>query len=305
MVQGFPIWKLALGGAVYFGINMGLSFWNAKDQTGITITNPQDGRTAHVAQNLDGIPPFQLRPNKLDEGAKIRAFPKKIAPIWPQDSYVDVIVTLSPSFNPTPLSEVPEEYLVLDEKSFHMNDYKDKRHIETKFTLPKACQNNGTLWGHFYIGLSGSKLDPKAPGFDSAKAYHFAYPLTQYLPKKKVAKTRNLLDDMPQHEEPTAEELATGPVIGNFFHPNATFSFVPGLGVPEFASLPPATKQFLRLESTGARDQTGQNGWYCMFPPSFNLCLASQLTQYIRPSAFRELLLAIDQPHDDPERHSH
>jgi hypothetical protein len=244
---------------------MGISYWNRKDQTGITITNPQTGETATVAQNLDGIPPFQLRPRKLDEGATIRAFPRKIAPIWPQDSYVDIVVTLSPSFNPTPLSQVPDEYLVLDEKSFHMNDYKDKRHVETKFTLPKACQNNGTLWGHFYIGLSGSKLDPKAPGFDSAKAYHFAYPLTQYLPKKKVAKTRNLLDDMPKQEEPDPEEDIKGPIIGNFYHPNASFAFIPGLGVPDFAQLPPATKQFLRLESTGARDPTGQNGWYCAF----------------------------------------
>lgn len=216
-----------------------------------------------MPQNLDGIPPFQLRPNKLDEGAKIRTFPRKIAPIWPQDAYVDVVVTLSSSFNPTPLSQVAEEYLVLDEKSFHLNDYKDKRHIETSFHLPKACQNNGTLWGHFYIGLTGSKLDPKAPGFDSGKAYHFAYPLTQYLPKKKEAKKRNLLDDMPQPDEPEVDEYTKGPVIANYYHPNATFSFIPGLGVADFAQLPPATKQFLRLESTGARDGSGQNGWYC------------------------------------------
>jgi hypothetical protein len=265
-LQGLSIWKLALGGAVYLGINIGLNWYNKKDQAGVTITHPDTGVTARVPSNTGEIPPFQFRPSQLNEGAKFRAIPKQIAPIWPQDSHLDIVVTLSPSFNPTPISQVPTEYVVLNEKRFHMNNYTDKRAIDTTFTVPKPVQNNGTLWGHFYIGLSGSKLDPKEPGYDPASAYHFAYPLTQYLPKKKIAKTRNLLDDMPRQEEPDPEEDQTGPIIASYYHPNASFSFIPDLGVKDFASLPPATKQFLRLEATGARDGTGQNGWYCTLP---------------------------------------
>lgn len=250
---------------MYFGINIGLSYWNRKDQTGITITHPETGEKATVPGNLGGIPAFQLRPSQLLEGAEYRALPKKIAPIWPQDSYVDVVVTLSPSFNPTPISQVPAEYVVLDEKRFQMNNYSDQRHIETTFKLPKPCQYNGTLWGHFYMALSGSKIDPKAAGYDPANAYHFAYPLTQYLPRKKVAKTRNLLDDMPARDEPDEEEGQKGPIIANYYHPNASFNVIPDMGVKDFATLPPVVKHFLRLEATGARDGSGQNGWYCEF----------------------------------------
>ena len=263
LLQPISIWKLALGGLVYFGATTAWSYANRKDQTGTTVTNPKTGETAVIPQNLDGIPPFNFRPSELDEGATHRAIPKKVAPIWPQDSYVDIVVTLSPSFNPIPISEVPEEYLVLDEKRFHMNNYTDKRSIDTTFNLPERCQNNGTLWGHFYIGLSGSKLDPKAPGFNPANAYHFAYPLTQYLPRKKVAKTRSLLDDMPTPDEPELEDEFKGPTIASFYHPNASFSIIPDFGVREYNGVGPPVKQFMRLEATGARDGTGQNGWYC------------------------------------------
>lgn len=39
-------------------------------------------------------------------------------------------------------------------------------------------------------------------------------------------------------------------------------SFIPDSGVMQFPSLHPAVRQYLHLEATGARDATGQNGWY-------------------------------------------
>lgn len=262
--QGFPINKLLLGGAVYFAFNLAMNYATRKDQAAVTLNHPETGETITVPGNLDGIPPFEFRPDELDEGATYRSMPRKIAPIWAQDSHVDVLVTLSPSFSPQPISQTPAEYLVLHEKEFQLNNYSDTRTIETTFKVPKAVQNNGTLWGHFYVGLPGSNLDPRQPGFDTAKAYHFAWPLTQYLPKKKVAKTRNLLSDLP---EPVAGEAAedepTGPILANYYHPNSSFVFVPDMGVKEFSQIAPAVRQFIRLEATGARDGTGQNGWYC------------------------------------------
>ena len=166
----------------------------------------------------------------------------------------------------------------MQEKDFHINNYTDTRTIETTFTVPKAVQHNGTLWGHFYIGLPGSNLDPKTPGFDPGKAYHFTYPLTQYLPKKKVAKTRNLLDDMPAPVEEEEEDEPSGPIIANYYHPNTTLAFVPDMGVKDLAQFPPAAKAFMRLESTGARDGTGQNGWYCKCSPTIYTRLFWHLT---------------------------
>jgi hypothetical protein len=186
------------------------------------------------------------------------------------DGYVDIIVTLSDSFNPTPIAKTPAEFRVLREDRFGIGNYSDKRSVDTTFKVPRAVQNNGTLWGHFYVGLSGSVLDPKEPGWDPATAYHFVYPLTQYLPKKKVFKKRNLLEDMPtqdlEAEKEEAEAGGKGPIIASFYHPNASFSFVPDTGVMEFPQTHPAVRQFLQLEATGARDGTGRNSWYCESP---------------------------------------
>ncbi|KAJ2988840.1 hypothetical protein NUW58_g3771 [Xylaria curta] len=61
-------------------------------------------------------------------------------------------------------------------------------------------------------------------------------------------------------EEP--EEEVAGPIIANYYHPNTSLSFIPDTGIMNFPQLPPAVQQFLMLESTGARDGSGQNSWY-------------------------------------------
>jgi hypothetical protein len=175
---------------------------------------------------------------------------------------VDIIVTLSDTFVPKPISKIEEQYRVLDEKSFKLGNYSDKRFIETEFAVPEVVQNNGTLWGHFYVGLTGANLDPKEPGFDPATALHFAYPLTQYISKKKVVKTRNLLEGKDEAAEEADEDQPVSSTIASYYHPNTTLSFVPDSGVMDFQKAAPAVRQFLNLEATGARDGSGQNSWY-------------------------------------------
>lgn len=165
-----------------------------------------------------------------------------------------------------PISKTPADWIVVDEKEFHINNYTDKRSIDTTFKVPKAVQNNGTLYGHFFVGLPGSALDPRDPKFDPGSAYHFAWPLTHHLVHKKVAKTRNLLEGTPTDVEEEEEE-DTGATVTNHYHPNTTFAFVPDMGVKDFKTLPPAVKQFIHLEATGARDKSGRNTWYCMQRP--------------------------------------
>ncbi|KAG5932771.1 hypothetical protein E4U53_001184 [Claviceps sorghi] len=267
--SGFSFQKIIIGGAIYVGLNMGLSYFLGKGQRGVQTqtTDPNTGKPITVASNLGEIPAFELRPKELDQGATYHPIPRNIAPIWPQDSHVDIVVTISPSLNPTPISETPSEYLVLQEKDFNMGNSSEKRIIDTMFTVPRAVQQNGTLWGHFFVGLVDSILDPYQPGYDSGKAFHFAYPLTQYLPKKKVAKTRNLLDaraeEAETHEAKEGEEEEqSGPIINSHYHPNASFSFVSTMGVKAFDQIHPAVKHYLLLEASGARDGSGQNGWY-------------------------------------------
>jgi hypothetical protein len=86
--------------------------------------------------------------------------------------------------------------------------------------------------------------------------------LTQYLPKKKSVKTRNLLSDMPERDVETDEEKDTPKVVASYYHPNFTISMVPDAGVLNYPMMQPAVRKFVQLEATGQRDATGQHGWY-------------------------------------------
>ena len=155
---------------------------------------------------------------------------------------------------------VSSESLVLEEKAFAIGDWKENREIDTSFPIPKEAQNNGTLWAHFYVALQGYPLDPVAKGYDVAKAYHFSRPLTHMLPKKKLKKTKNLLAG-PGEEEVTVGDN-TGPTFASYYHPNFTLSVIPDSGVIGYTTIHPSLRQYVVLESTGARDVSGQHGWY-------------------------------------------
>lgn len=225
-------------------------------------TTDGSGNVITVQPNTKPIPSYWDRPEGLDEGAKYSPVPLRIAPMWSVDSALDILIVVSPSFVQEPLDKIQKERIVVNEKAFRMTDKTDKRVIDTSFAVPKEVQNNGTLWGHFYIGLEDQKLDPAAKGYDPSRACHFIFPLTQYLPKKKVVKTKNLLGSTNTTGKSEIEEVPTARVINSFYHPNFTFSFIPDTGVMNYAALHPAVRQFVHLDATGARDGTGQNGWY-------------------------------------------
>ncbi|PSN68158.1 cleft lip and palate transmembrane 1 [Corynespora cassiicola Philippines] len=208
------------------------------------------------------IPAFENRPHQLNPDAQYNAIPQNIAPMWPVGTEVDISMYISPSLAMPALKSMPKESLLIDEKSFKFGDYKDNREINTEFAVPKPVQNNATLFAHFYVAQSGSILDPTAPGYDATKAYHFIRPLTQYQPKKKVAKTRNLLSDMPAHDEETEEEKKTPKIIASYYHPNFTLAMIPDSGVVNYPAMHPGPRQFFQLDATRSRDATGQHGWY-------------------------------------------
>lgn len=256
------LYKIVQGVAIWFGMQLLMKQLTGGNNAQTATTKDASGNVVQVPVNTGDIPAYQLRPNTLDEGAVWNPIPQRLAPIWPSDSSVDIVVTLSSSFVPVKISSVPEEYVALKEKGFKLGNWSDTRVAETTFTVPSSVQKNGTLWGHFYVGLTGSNLDPKEPGFDPATAFHFVYPLTQYIPKKKEAKTRNLLEERPEVEEEEPEEQSTGPIIANYYHPNTSLSFVPDTGILNYPQTHPAIRQFIHVESTGARDGSGQNSWY-------------------------------------------
>ncbi|KAK3997473.1 cleft lip and palate transmembrane protein 1-domain-containing protein [Cladorrhinum sp. PSN332] len=255
--------KILQGVAMYMAVQFVMKQFTGGGQTTTASVKSADGQVVQVAAPKQ-IPPYHERPTHLDQGAIYNQIPQLVAPIWPDDSAVDIIVTVSPSFVPTPLKDIREESIVFEEKKFKIGNWSEARTAEGTITVPATVQNNGTLWGHFYVGLSGAFLDPTQQNYDPSSAYHFVYPLTQYIAKKKEFKTRNLLADNSEAEEVVEEETPeqTGPTIANYYHPNISLSFIPGSGVINFPQSHPATRQFLRLEPTGARDGSGQNSWY-------------------------------------------
>ncbi|KAK8200848.1 hypothetical protein M8818_006165 [Zalaria obscura] len=197
-----------------------------------------------------------------DVGTSYSQIPQEIHPMWPSNVSLDVAMYVSPYLVMPAFKSMPSDSLVFEEKEFGFGSWKDTRDIYTTISVPEAVQNNGTLWAHLYIAQSGSALDPTSPGYDVTKAYRVSRPLTQYLAKKKVSKRRNLLAGDSTDEEEEEPAVQSGPIISSFYHPNITLSFIPDSGVQKYAAMHPAVRQFVHLEPTGARDSTGQNGWY-------------------------------------------
>lgn len=185
------------------------------------------------------------------------------------NSTIDLSIYVSPSVAMPGFKYVSSENLVMEEKGFTIGDWKENRDIVTTFAVPKEVQQNGTLWAHFYVALQGYPLDPVAKGYDVTKAYHFSRPLNHVLPKKKVKKTKNLLAGSEEEDELVEE--TTGPVFASYYHPNFTLSVIPDSGTLAYQTIHPSLRQYLVLESTGARDASGQNSWYypILFPNTF------------------------------------
>jgi hypothetical protein len=199
---------------------------------------------------------FYERP-EISAIANYSSVPSTVAPIWPDDSTLDMQIYVSPRI--APFGTLGE--LVVDEKSLKMADFGDTRDISTTIPIWPEIQNNGTLWAHFLVGLSGSELDPRSQAYDPHKAIHFYRQLNQYLPKKKVKKLKSLLDSSSSTDQPEPEE-PKGVQIASYYHPNFTVAIIPGTGVQNWRSMHPALRKNIVLETTGARDASGQHGWY-------------------------------------------
>lgn len=226
-------------------------------------SNPS-GDPAMVAAKAS-IPFFSERPSMNQLQGQYNPIPQNIAPIWPSNTSVDLTAYISSSLVMPSFKSMSPESLILHEKELRLDGWGDTRDIHTSFKVPKAVQNNGSLWAHIYVAQSGSPMDPTSNQYDTALAFHFVRPINQYLVKKKTAKTRNLLSNNPSDQSPEDKgdtSSASGSTISSYYHPNFTLSFVPNAGIQSYPNMHPASREWVQLEATGARDVTGQNGWY-------------------------------------------
>ena len=240
-------------------------FLNTGSTTPAAGNTAQSGNAASNVAKPSGnavIPAWEDRPRSLAPGVEWSAIPWSVSPIWEPGVEVDILMYISPSSVAPSHKSMPKDSLLVEERNFKLGDWKQKRTIQTEFKVPKEVQHNATLNAHFYVGQSGSILDPTQAGYNPGKAYHVVRPLSQYQSKKKLKKTRNLLSDMPTTEEETEEEKNAPKVVGNYYHPNFTISFIPDALQFAYPQMHPGPRKYLQLESTGARDASGQHGWY-------------------------------------------
>lgn len=256
IAQSVGIFLLIQGGMKYF----------LKSGTTPQAVDPAQSGTPGAVVNTGGnavIPSWEDRPRAYDSNVQFSPIPNGIAPMWPVGTELDISMYISPSMAMPSIKSRPKDSLLIDEKNFKFGDYKQKRVIETEFKVPTEVQHNATLFAHFYIGHSGSVLDPTLAGYDPGRAYYFIRPLSQYQNKKKIKKTRNLLSDVPEKAETETEEEKNAPkIVASYYHSNFSISLVPDAGSFVYPTMHAGPRRYLQLESTGARDATGTNGWY-------------------------------------------
>lgn len=189
--------------------------------------------------------------------------PRHVFPLWPANTTLDISMYISPSLAMPPFSKMPADSLIVHETGFSMEkSKKDVRDIHTSFSVPKTVQDNSTLFGHIFVGKHGAQLDPSSPDYDVRQAYRMIRPLTQYLPRKKVKKMRNLLETKNETEALEVEAEETGASVASYYHPNFTLAFVPDAAGIEWAPMPLAVKQYYSLDALNERDDTGTNGFF-------------------------------------------
>jgi hypothetical protein len=174
--------------------------------------------------------------------------------------YVNEHLALPPFTDP-----IMENSLVFNEKQWHLNDPQDTRSVTVDVPFSEQVQNNGSLFAHIFVSRSGATADPYDAAYDPSKAFRIVKLLTRYAPKKKVVKTKKLIgrgDDEEEADEELPPVPETGPSIASYWHSNLTLDVVSNGGVLSYNTLPPPLRQHVVLEATGARDETGRNGWY-------------------------------------------
>ena len=212
-------------------------------------------------QKTSAVP--EVATDKSQASFEYSRIPQFIYPMWPNNASVDITMYLATSMILPSLSTLPPESLVMEERGFALERGKgDERQIQTSFAVPEIVQQNGTLWAHILVGQSGAELDPTSQSFDSKKAYWVTRRLTQYLPKRKIHKMRNLLGGSNETAAGEEEDASHGALTASYYHPNFTLSFVPSSDRVQYTTLHPAIRQFYTLDSSDARDSTGRNGYF-------------------------------------------
>lgn len=180
---------------------------------------------------------------------------------------MDVIIFVNEQISLPPFTHpAMSSSLIFNETKWHLDDNQDARSVTVDVPFSERVQNNGSLFAHIFVSRSGAVADPSDAAYDPSQSFRMIKLLTRYAPKKKVVKTKKLIGGGGEEIEEVEEELPpvpeVGPSIASYWHSNLTLDVVNNGGVLSYSTLPPPLRQHVILESTGARDDTGRNGWY-------------------------------------------
>ncbi|KAK5944805.1 hypothetical protein PMZ80_002005 [Knufia obscura] len=258
--------SIARSVGMFLLVQVGMRYFTGGQQT----ASPGAGG----AGGTSGVGSFAERPD-ISTVTNYSAIPNNLAPIWAEDSALDIRVHVSSKLQLPPLASLPVDSLVASEDNFKMGDYKYSRDYSTLIQLPSEVQHNASLYAHIFTALHGHELDPTSRSYDTAKAAHYVRQLNHYFPKKKVRKERNLLDKTGETELEPEDKT---PQVSSYWHSNFSLAVVPGTGIVNWRSMHPGLRKNILMEPTGARDASGQNGWYY---PVFHLNTFWQLRSHM------------------------
>ncbi|KAI8900570.1 cleft lip and palate transmembrane protein 1-domain-containing protein [Globomyces pollinis-pini] len=168
---------------------------------------------------------------------------------WKLGSYMDVYFYADS--NPTFSSFDDDSKLIYKQSKVKFGDFNDVREATVTIPCTPEIQNNGSLYGHFYLTRPG-----KSPSFYSKEAsestiYHRKL-LTRYMPKKKVIRKKNLINDENEGKD-VEEDVEIPNQIVSYWWPNVTMNIVALDSMINLKSLPPKIIQQIRLDETGTQ----------------------------------------------------
>ncbi|KAJ7518565.1 hypothetical protein O6H91_21G074800 [Diphasiastrum complanatum] len=129
------------------------------------------------------------------------------------------------------------------------------RHYQYLYHPSQEVKHNGSIYAHIYFARAGFSPDPNDQQFDIYSTFHRTISLVKYLPKPKVDKRKNLLDNKEQLPiEPISsikvESEDEGPVEWiSFWKPNVTINLVEDFTQYPRGGAPQHIAEYLAVEA--------------------------------------------------------
>jgi len=148
-------------------------------------------------------------------------------------------------------------------------DWNEVRSVDYSIHLPESVQHNGSLWAHIFLTKDNADPDPSSAAYQEDSVHHVRKLLTRYLPRPKIRKERNLLQDKNKMAV-VDDEPEVADTIVSYWHQNFTLALVSDATILQYVQLPPPIAEHVDLVPE-KRDETGTKGYYnpIIFPNEF------------------------------------